>query len=341
MNDADGNGGGLAEEAEAPSPLPARRVSFADESGVFAAGALDGMDYGKRLLGRQHVSSAVDSGYLEDSDRVKAEIGKRKSDADRVRRAMELVRAAHELMFADTRPDGLRPITGTPMVEGQGAGGSGGLYVGLAGLRGFDLSFLGNVPRQSGGEKVAPASECLAYEDTPDSSNVDGDGTVPSPVPTSPLDTSWLEQGFLLDRKPGSLMPGSLQRKNPSENTSEAPILPGSAGGREEACKRLTSSLQGQASTALPLSEDSSEILDAGKGALTEVGEEDGLGEEPRGKVASVDPLGTTAASTAVAATALLFAPKAAVLWSPENLGADDLIKSTAGGHGQEVRCSQ
>ncbi|CAM9480200.1 unnamed protein product, partial [Discosporangium mesarthrocarpum] len=52
---------------------------------------------------------------------------------------------AHELLYAGTRPDGLRPLTGFPMVDGRSwMAAPGGIYKGFAGLQGLDLSFASN-----------------------------------------------------------------------------------------------------------------------------------------------------------------------------------------------------
>ena len=221
----DGDG---CEDLELPvvlsQPMP-RRVSFADEQGS-SDGSGDSTEEpnsedqrrARRGSQRRRMSSIIGSsdGYLEGDGSINGGLvgrdGRRKSDLERCRRAMEIARVAHDLLFLDTRPDGLRPITGTPMADGRNALGSGGLYVGPAGLRGFDLSFVGAAPanlidtRQNLGSvaaRLATSRRLSAYA----AANNNDESSVVTGSSSSRADASWIAQGFLLDRKPGSLMP--------------------------------------------------------------------------------------------------------------------------------------
>ena len=225
---------------ESSQQIP-RRVSFADEQADS-----DGSDGGgdsteepsgqaqhrvRRVSQRRRMSSIIGSsdGYLEGDGSINGQIvdnnGRRKSDLERCRRAMEIAKVAHDLLFLDTRPDGLRPITGTPMSDGKNAHGSGGLYVGLAGLRGFDLSFVGAAPTNSSDSSqslgsvaarlaahrrlsahAAAAAAAAAAANNDESSVTEGARDTPT-ASASKANASWMAQGFLLDRKPGSLMP--------------------------------------------------------------------------------------------------------------------------------------
>lgn len=237
------------EKSDFPGVLPeqmTRRVSFADEQGLdnpsgssngHSDGSMDSTEepnsqnQHRAGLGaqRRRLSGMVgsSSSYLEGDGSINGHLtdkdGRRKSDIERCRKAMEIARVAHELLFLDTRPDGLRPITGTPMANGKTAEGQGGLYVGLAGLRGFDLSFAGAVPtdpsdtRQNLGSVAARLaanrrlSACTAAADKDETSMAGGSlSSSPNRLIASPskkADASWIAQGFLLDRKPGSLVP--------------------------------------------------------------------------------------------------------------------------------------
>lgn len=215
-------------------PMP-RRVSFADEQGS-SDGSVDSGEErngqhqhrARRGSQRRRMSSMTGSsdGYLEGDGSINGDLlgqdGRRKSDLERCRRAMEIARVAHDLLFLDTRPDGLRPVTGTPMTDGRNALGSGGLYVGPAGLKGFDLSFVGAVPtnqndtRQNLGSVAARLAASRRLSAYAAAANNDESSVATGPRPSSPgaliassskADASWIAQGFLLDRKPGSLMP--------------------------------------------------------------------------------------------------------------------------------------
>ncbi|CAM9438750.1 unnamed protein product, partial [Ectocarpus fasciculatus] len=227
------------EEVELPGELPQqmpRRVSFADEQdpGHLADGGNScGQRSSRQREGwgaqRRRMSSLIgtSNGYLESDGSINGHLldinARRKSDLERCQKAMEIARAAHELLFTDTRPDGLRPITGTPMADGRDIQGSGGLYVGLAGLKGFDLSFVGTISasestgrrnlgsvssrlmanrRRSGSAAIVAAADI-----TEDGSVVDRTRPpLTSVVPGASMDASWIPKGGLLDRQPGSLM---------------------------------------------------------------------------------------------------------------------------------------
>lgn len=257
------------EDTEFPGELPrhiARRVSFADESEVHdsADGSLDSGEQRSSSSARptegwgaqrRRMSSLIGSsnGYLEGNGSINGQFldenGRRKSDLDRCQKAMEIARAAHELLFNDTRPDGLRPITGSPMADGRDAQGSGGLFVGLAGLQGFDLSFLGarSTDQSGGGHASSSVSSRLAAsrrlssraaDATPtalDEKPLTADGTPASPLSTrgtspSRSNASRMASGFLLDRKPGSLManPPRSPGCEPSPGAAQVPPATGS-----------------------------------------------------------------------------------------------------------------
>lgn len=229
-----------------------RRVSFADEQGSSDGSGdsteqADGQNQHRAGRGsqRRRMSSIVGSsnGYLEGDGSINGNLlnndGRRKSDLERCRRAMEIARVAHDLLFLDTRPDGLRPITGTPMTDGKNAQGSGGLYVGLAGLRSFDLSFVGAVatdesdPRQSLGSvagRLAASRRLSAFATTnEDESSAAEMSQYSSPngaiSSSSKAEASWITQGFLLDREPGSLVPRLPQSagKAPAAEIGQVP----------------------------------------------------------------------------------------------------------------------
>ncbi|CAN0216423.1 unnamed protein product, partial [Ectocarpus sp. 12 AP-2014] len=227
------------EELELPGDLPQqmpRRVSFADEQdpGLLADGGnSNGQRSGRQREGwgaqRRRMSSLIgtSNGYLESDGSINGHLfdmnERRKSDLERCQRAMEIARAAHELLFTDTRPDGLRPITGTPMADGRDIQGIGGLYVGLVGLKGFDLSFVGAIPTSESGYRrnLGSASSRLTANrrlsgsaaivgtanHTEDASVVDKSRcSSPNVVPGASVGASWIPKGGLLDRRPGSLM---------------------------------------------------------------------------------------------------------------------------------------
>lgn len=240
----------------APKQMP-RRVSFADEQALDdpAGGTSSSVDSSDQHSGksqqregwgaqRRRMSSFIGSsnGYLDGSGGIYGQLldkdGRRRSDIERCRQAVELARAAHELLFTDTRPDGLRPITGSPMAGGRDALGSGGLYVGLAGLKGFDLSFVCALPtnQSCGGQYLRSISARLAASRRLSASTAAGGeetGTVYSPPeePPSKAGTSWIAQGFLLDRKPGSLRPRLPRSARCPSSLEAAQIPPAPTGG--------------------------------------------------------------------------------------------------------------
>ncbi|CAM9207830.1 unnamed protein product, partial [Hapterophycus canaliculatus] len=261
---ADGEDGMDDEETGFPGELPRhalRRVSFADESMAnnSAHGSLDDREQqGSRVqqtegwgAQRRRMSSLIGSsnGYLEGNGSINGHFlekdGRRKSDLERCRKAMDIARAAHELLFHDTRPDGLRPITGSPMTDGRDAQGSGGLFFGLAGLKGFDLSFVGALSTNQSGDEQTPssvfsrlaASRRLSGRAAADpAANTSSEKPpVADGAPSSAFSTraaspkrsnaSRMVAGFLLDRKPGSLMasPPASPCCDPSPGATPAP----------------------------------------------------------------------------------------------------------------------
>lgn len=234
-----------------PQPMP-RRVSFADEHALddSAGGSSSSVDSSDQTSSGQiqhgrvwdtqqrRMSSLIGSsnGYLEGNGGIHGRPfdmdGRRRSHVERCQKAVELARAAHELLFTDTRPDGLRPITGSPMTNGRDALRSGGLYVGLAGLKGFDLSFIGalSTNHSGGGQYLGSISARLAASRRLSASTAtDGEETVVAissrAESSSKAGASWIAQGFLLDRKPGSLRP-RLPRSARRFSSPEAPQTP-------------------------------------------------------------------------------------------------------------------
>lgn len=356
-NDAgSGNGNDCVESTGAVSsaapPQFVRRVSFADGRGDFFLEELDDSDF--RPKNSRRLSSLIDGGYSG----IDLAGGRRASDIERQHHAMELVRAAHELMFTDTRPDGLRPITGSPMTNGRGVGGSGGLFVGLAGLRGFDLSFVGAAPTQGGERLRARLSHRSAEIDAPAPTSTKDERRAGSPPPASEVDVSWLEQGFLLGREPGSLMP-----RVPGEDAALGDSASvGSDIGMESGPGRpLTPPFQD------PTSAGVSSVLEGGGSPRAETDAKtkhvqrnrtgEGVGGPGSRKVGALSRSGVTAVpvpaesaanisaeevSTAAptAAAAALFAPQAAVLWSPANVSIDDLVLTVASRRDRQVSLS-
>lgn len=339
----------LAAVSSAAPPQFVRRVSFADGGGDFLSEETD--DDSNRRNSRR-LSSLIDGGY-SDIDLVDC---RRASDAERQRNAMELVRAAHELMFTDTRPDGIRPITGSPMADGKGAGGSGGLYVGLAGLRGFDLSFLGAAPTQNRERLPVRLSHRSAEVSTPAPTSTNDVRRGESPPPASDVDVSWLEQGFLLDREPGSLMP-----RVPGEDTRHGDSASvGSDVGIEGDCGRpLTPSFQDPTTAGATAVREGGENPELEKGEETSHLErnrtEGGCGVPGSKQAVALSRSGATAESMASASATIstqampataptaatgLFVPQAAVLWSPANVSIDDLVLTVAGRRDPQVSLS-
>lgn len=238
-----------------PQQMP-RRVSFAadyalDDSAGDSNSSVDSSDQPSsgqsqhgRVWGaqRRRMSSLIgnSNGYLEGNGGIYGRPfdmdGRRRSHVERCQKAIDLARAAHELLFTDTRPDGLRPITGSPMTDGRDALGSGGLYCGLAGLKGFDLSFVGalstNHSSSGSGQYLGSisarlaASRRLSASTATDREETGSEEVVSSPAESSSkAGASWIAQGFLLDRKPGSLRP-RLPRSARRSSSPEAPQTP-------------------------------------------------------------------------------------------------------------------
>lgn len=327
-----------------PQQQMTRRVSFADDE--------DGTSYSFGNGGihetnesRMRLSSLVDCNI-----KLGPRARRRSSNFERHQYAMELVRAAHELMFTDTRPDGLRPITGTPMMDGQGLGACRGVYVGLAGLKGFDLSFVGAAANNHDGAGSMRGSSSRPpgrASSSPDASNVTIGGIDPglrSATSASNPDATWLEQGSLLDRAPGSL----IRRERGSD---DSPI------GNRRGCTGSSQAAgeQGHSRSDVPTAgpsrpgglpdktgntEGSTQINGGYSGETkmarreTNFGELTGMVEK---ETSGGDALG---ASMAQKAMAFVFTSKAAVLWSAANVGVDDLVLSAATKLGDEVQRS-
>lgn len=317
-----------------PQQQLTRRVSFADDE-----------NNEKSPPSRKRLSSLVD--WTEDL-LLGPRARRRSSNFERRQYALELVRAAHELMFTDTRPDGLRPITGIPMMDGQGLGSGGGVYVGLAGLKGFDFSFVGatanNNPDGLGSMPRSLSRPSVRASSSPDASGA----TIGSAAPGSPsatsasnLDASWLEQGSLLDRAPGTLMPRERGRNDsPVGNRRECT-------GRLQAADEPDRSIGGVPTAELSHpggppgetknTEDPTRINGGHSeekeiiGREADSGESTALGQQ---ETSGGDELGVSMVERAVAS---LFTPKAAVLWSAANVSVDDLVLSAAPKRGNEV----
>lgn len=219
-------------------------MSFADEAGPSNDGVTSASCENKRQ--RQSLSTLRDGGYdehHEDDQDNEGEVDRRGGECARRRQhAAAQIRAAHELMFAGTRPDGLRPVTGAPMGNGVSLAKSGGVFVGLAGLSGFDLSFAGaggydypvadvNGPpkrhKRESSEACTPVGQSegglqgdafLArtipwsegYSAGSDNGSLPSSGSERggSPVPVQPTlgGLAQLHKASLLDRAPGSLI---------------------------------------------------------------------------------------------------------------------------------------
>lgn len=325
-----------------PQQQMTRRVSFADD-GHGTSSSLGNGGIHETNESRMRLSSLVDCNI-----KLGPRARRRSSNFERDQYAMELVRAAHELMFTDTRPDGLRPITGTPMMDGQGLGACRGVYVGLAGLKGFDVSFVGAAANNHDGAGSMRGSSPRPpgrASSSPDASNVSIGGIDPglrSTTSASNPDVTWLEQGSLLDRAPGSLIP-------PERGSDDSPI------GNRRGCTGSSQAAgeQGHSRSDVPTAgpsrpaglpgktenmEGSTQII-GGYSGETEVSRRETNFGELTGMVETEtsggDGLG---ASMAQKAMAFLFTSKAAVLWSAANVGVDDLVLSAATKLGDEVQ---
>lgn len=298
-------------------------MSFADErEDSFDREFIGGNE--EHFNGRRRLSNLIDGKYPEVDVDPSLTRSRRKSEIERHRYATELVRAAHELMFTDTRPDGLRPITGTPMADGRTACGVGGLYVGISGLRGFDLSFIGAASKLPGTEDLQSVLSRLASRRS--QPGAPEPSTRLTPAMPIPEQDSWREQGSLLDREPGSLIP----TMSSYINSARTLISPGGAQEVEAGCKPTKPTSKSGTHGILPSfpiddgtpARESEQFRE--KNALKR-----GRGDERRG-VRGAGEVGSIETSAAATAIASLFAPKPAVLWSAANLGVEDIVTSAA-----------
>lgn len=324
-----------------------RRVSFADDEEAHFAAAVDRANPSHEYQLQRSASLTDDSRYggrsknpetTEDSGG-----NRRKIEADRKRFAAELVRVAHELMFADTRPDGLRPITGTPMEDGGALeGGGGALFVGLAGLQGFDLSFVAPASSRpcSGKEVSSPfdgqtASEppSVAVDATTDSRLVRAASTSSVSPPT--LDACWLASGSLLDRKPGSLTPGGDRSGTPAPDGGTVKAENVQSRQRSPSSDEFTRT----AEVASPTEKSKSHRGEEERVEAQLVVGVDSSHDQPDETGWTANEKSPLSAATDLPATgvASLFSPKAAALWTVANVGMDDLVAASNKRHGHEV----
>lgn len=159
-----------------------RRVSFADETHDRLG--LEPAVHSKessRVSG-QTLSNAIVSSYHKGKNETKSWTRRRPTIEERRRYEAEILLAARELLFSDTRPDGLRPITGCPMENGRITNAPGGLYVGLAGLRGFELPLVGAASNrnEAGHLKVVRSQPSACVGSTGVSSEISGGEPTPS-----------------------------------------------------------------------------------------------------------------------------------------------------------------
>lgn len=183
----------------------ARRVSFADETDGRLG--LEPAVYSKessRLSG-QNLSSVIFSNYHKGRIETKSSTGRRPTIEERRRYEAEILLAAQELLFSDTRPDGLRPVTGCPMENGRITNAPGRLYVGLAGLRGFELPLVraASNRNEAGHLKVLRSQRVACLGSTGVPSELSGEETTPfTPTFPAPNDgASWLVTGSLPKRE--------------------------------------------------------------------------------------------------------------------------------------------
>lgn len=316
--------------SSAAPPHPIRRVSFADEAEDSSVDDTSVSSHQNSQLDLRHVHDLLQNDPHDDDNITAPRKNRRSSYEERRSYTLALIRAAHGLMFTDTRPDGLRPITGSPMVDGEGPEGVGGLYVGLAGLRGFDLSFVG----ATSASPNLPASQS-------NNTTADCNTKLPSATPEPTTDPSWLDKRSLLDRKPGSLIP-TEPRSGSTQGALETPTPPGSSGEAEETGGLLTSSSSDQPFIAIPTYPSTGrnkKKYDARAPKREEERTNDKV-IEMRGReeaTAERNWLGKPSMPTGATSAAALFAPKAAILWSAENVGMDDLAMAAACRHGKKV----
>lgn len=286
-------------------------MSFADEAGFSERGSTT--DSGENQE-RQSLSNLIDGGYHEnDPDNER-----RESNGARTRQHMSaLVHAARELLFAGTRPDGLRPITGAPMGNGVSLREGGSIFVGMAGLRGFDLSFLETQNDTSGTGNVSaivPQSEvdmitATSGADQPTAAESSETLVAHEPIP---IGQAQLEQASLLDRAPGSLAPDTSVR-------IESPAASSVDGGTEIRPDDGDSSPR----TSVPLTPPFVRVMNH---RLPERG---GRSSTARYARNGIIPAESTKVHTSDASAKRGFSPpKPALLWSASTLDVEDLVES-------------
>lgn len=189
-----------------------RRVSFADETRDRLGPEPAVYSTESSRVSEQTHSSAIFSNYHKAKNEIKSRTRRRSTIEERRRYEDEILLAAQELLFSDTRPDGLRPITGCPMENGRVTNAHGGLYVGLAGLRSFEIPLVGAASNrnEAGNLKVIRSQPLACVGSTGVSSELSGGDPTPF---TSAL--TGLNDG------PSRLETGSLT-KGESEDQTEA-----------------------------------------------------------------------------------------------------------------------
>lgn len=308
------------EKAEIAAVTPLRRkrrVSFADVAGVSESGVTTA--YGENQQ-RHHFLSLIDGGYHENDH----DDERRGSTGARARQqASALIHAAHELMFAGTRPDGLRPITGAPTRNGVSLRERGGIFVGMAGLRGFDLSFLGAQNDSIGtGNITTPASQSGV-----DMTAIPGAGRPAAAESrenvvaheSTPVGQEQLEQVSLLDRAPGSLTPGtSTQIGSPT------------ASSRDGSAEVRSDDADSSSQTSVPPTPSSLGMMNPPK---SEGSERSLTVRHARNGIDAT--MGTQIHTSDASAGRVFSAPKPAFPWSTSTMDVEDLVKSanTAVGH--------
>lgn len=303
-----------------PPPAMLRRVSFADEEGCFVG---DGIGKGGGKRQRPPLSSVIDGGFESDEE---TGTKRRGSDAGARQYAAALVKAAHELMFADTRPDGLRPITGAPLADGKSADASGGVFVGLAGLRGFDLSFAGDTQN-----RIAHQPDLSRPNSSDDAHEESNAVSCPDTMQCA------LQQASLLDRAPGSLIQGEEESSRTTTGSPRGSSRKGarnsaSAGSTENQAHyaarkrpRTAPSHPATRSTVPAPDNDTSQTRNSERETLA-VPDIDIRGTVNGGAVTTTEETGAEATVSGVPVA--VFTRKPAVQWSASDIGVDELVAS-------------
>lgn len=291
------------------SPHSRRRVSFADEEDS-ADEFKSGGDYRPLSL----ISAIEDDG--EHRYRVGSQVqGNDSHRSIRRRQTTEFIRAARVLLFAGTRPDGLRPVTGAPVVDGVGVRAPGGIFVGLAGLRGYDLSW---TTKQWSSLDGSAQPSLSPHSSASTQIAAGADECFPSPAKSA------LEEVSLLSRAPGSLAEeesidasighstGSLQGSIPLSGQGEVHIA-----SKKRPCKTATEH---------PADANSPHDAVANGSSIREKGTPDEETEQ-RAYDSVVIPTTQSALQQRGAPGITLedYTQKPAILWSASSIGVDEM----------------